>query len=587
MPKISKIIILVLIFVIPILLLTGIQIRYLNSSYPNIYVGNIPVGGKSRNQLEKILQKETELIENKTISFSINKSSYLSIKLNKNLLSYNNSETINQIMSYGRTGSIQNQIKERIALLSTKHTIKPSYTFDNLTFDTLLADIVRDYEKPVHETQLIYTSQGLALTPSKAGVNINRDIVLNQIKNDFEFTSTSGIIELTLEVKQPEITRENSQEILELAKRAVSKPITLYSKQIPEKTWTLDAPQMYEFLEIKYDKDKKKPILSLADYKIASYSSQFKPLIQKDIKEAKYETIGDKVVVIEEAEDGYELDSEKLTSQLTHAVFGSSQTNKIDLPIKTLKPAIASLTVNQYGIKEIIASGTSYFKGSSPARIHNIEIAAQKLNGTIIKSGEIFSMYKAIGNIEKSTGFEDSFIIKNGRTVIGVGGGVCQVSSTLFRAVLNAGFKINERHPHSYRVSYYEQESSPGFDAAIFFPQSDFKFTNNTSNYALIQTKIDKEKSQLTFNIYGVNDGRRVEISTAQVTNRIDPPKEARIPDPSLARGTIRQTEFAAQGSDVTFTRKVTINDQIISNDTFKSHYYPWQAVYYVGIAEN
>ncbi len=576
-----------LILLLPVAFLFIAEIHYFNTAYPNTFLGSINVSGKNRREIENIITQEAQNRQEKTLSFSINKSKYISIKLDKNLLTYDIQKTTDQVMNDGHTGTILERLKNQVMAFNTQKKIKPVYNFDNFTFDTLLADSIRIYEKPVIETQLIYTSTGPALSPSKPGLEADRDQALAKVYKYLNFEEPTGVIELQLEEKNPRTTRENSQDVLALAKQALSRPITLFSPEIPDKTWTLEAPEIYDFLEIKYDQDLQKPKLRLADYKVASYSAQFSSLVKKEAKEAKYETVGSKIVVFEPSQDGRELDTEKLTLQLTQALFSAAPNNRIELPLKTVKPALAFNTLNQYGIKEIIATGKSHFQGSSPARIHNIETAAQKLNGTLIKSGEVFSMYKAIGNIEKTTGFEDSYVIKNGRTVVGVGGGVCQVSTTLFRAALNAGFKINERHPHSYRVKYYEQDAPPGFDAAIFFPQTDFKFTNNTDNYALIQTKIDKSTSELTFNIYGVKDGRNVEFSSTETTNQIEPPKEVRIVDATIPKGITRQTEYAAQGSDITFTRKVTKNGKEISNDKFTSHYYPWQAVFLIGAQTN
>ncbi len=587
MPRLTFFRIILIILALPIVTFLAFELYFFNAAYPNLRIGDIDVGGKSRRQIEEILKKETEFRQNKVVIVSVNKSNYASLKLTKELVTYNISETANEVIAYGRTGSINERMQERLNLWNGPRTIKPVYTFDSLTFDTLLADELRQYEKPIIETELIYTVSGPVLTPSKPGTVVNRDKATRAVEKYLDFKGVLNTIALQTENKNPKVTRENSQEVLELARRAVSRPITLYSPKIADRSWTLDGPQLFDFLEVKYNEAYKKPTLIIADYKVASYSGRIAPLVKKDVKEAKYETIGNKVVVIEPSASGQELDTEKLTQQLSWALFSPSQNSRIDLPIKTIEPALAANTVNQYGIREVIASGTTHFQGSSDARIHNIETAAEKLNGTVIKPGEVFSMYRAIGNIEKSTGFEDSYIIKNGRTVVGVGGGVCQVSTTLYRAALSAGFKINERHPHSYRVKYYEQDAPPGLDAAIFFPTADFKFTNNTDNVALIQTQLDKKNFQLTFNIYGVKDGRTVEISHPDIRNRVAPPKEVRIQSTSVPKGIIRQTEYAAEGSDIYFSRKVTKNGKELINETVKTHYYPWQAVFLIGTKEN
>src|SRR5690606_1667060 len=118
---------------------------------------------------------------------------------------------------------------------------------------------------------------------------------------------------------------------------------------------------------------------------------------------------------------------------------------------------------------------TTYFYGSSASRIQNIEAAAKSFHGVLVAPGEIFSMGDYISDISLENGFAEALIIYGGRTIKGVGGGVCQVSTTLFRTVFFAGFPVIERNPHAYRVSYYELTASgsvntdlAGLDAAVF-----------------------------------------------------------------------------------------------------------------------
>jgi len=572
---------------IPLVIYTLFELAYFNSAYPNLYIGNINVSQKNSTQLQKILSDQFKKHSNQTIIFNLNTGKPITINLTDKILKYDTEKTINQILSYGRSGSILSQLTQKLSLLTTKKTLNPIYDFDNLTFDTLLADSVRQYEKPVLETKLVYLQTGLALTPQKSGVIANREKALQDFQKYIHLQSDSPIFQITLETKNPQITRENSQKILEQATLATSRTITLKSEKIPDRVWTLNGPELYDFLELKYDQDKKQPFLELANYKIASYSAQFEPLIKKDPIEAKFETVGSQTVVLESSQDGYTLDSEQLTKQITQTAFNSDTSSTIEIPIKNTSPAVTMNKVNQFGIKELIATGQSIFKGSSQGRTHNIEVASEKLNGALIKPGQTFSMYQTVGDIEKDTGFVDSAIIKNGRTISGVGGGVCQLSTTLFRAALNAGFPVIERDPHSYRVKYYELDSGPGFDAAIYFPNQDFKFTNNTENNALIQIKIDKEKGILTANIYGVKDNRSIQISEAKITDQIDPPPEVRFNDDTIPVGTTRQTEFSATGATVSFNRTVTRDSQPPISDTFTSIYRPWQAVYLIGTKEN
>jgi vancomycin resistance protein YoaR len=206
------------------------------------------------------------------------------------------------------------------------------------------------------------------------------------------------------------------------------------------------------------------------------------------------------------------------------------------------------------------------------------------LNGIIIKPGEVFSFDQAVGDISSLSGYKQAYVIENGKTVLGDGGGVCQVSTTLFRAALNAGLPIVERHQHAYRVGYYEEDSGPGIDAAIYSPTVDLKFKNDTGHALLIQTYLDFNAQRLTFALFGTKDAnRQVAITTPVVLSQTPAPPPLYQDDPTLPKGQIKQVDFSADGADVYFTRTVTENGKVSIYDKFASEYKPWQAVYLRG----
>lgn len=289
--------------------------------------------------------------------------------------------------------------------------------------------------------------------------------------------------------------------------------------------------------------------------------------------------------------DGQEIDIDVLKSELlskTVSVVSSEkpQTIIISVPVKIVTPKVTTDKANSLGIKELIGKGDSLFQNSIQSRIYNISLAATRLNGILIAPAEVFSFNQALGEIAAFTGYQQAYIIQNGRTVLGDGGGVCQVSTTLFRAALNAGLPIVERHAHAYRVGYYEQDSDPGFDATVYAPSVDLKFRNDTGNYILIQSSVDPAFEQLTFMLYGTKDGRQVVINKSIIISQTPPLPPIYQDDPTIPKGVIKQVDFQASGANVYFTRQVVKNGKVIASDKFVSNYRPWQAVYLKGTKE-
>lgn len=306
--------------------------------------------------------------------------------------------------------------------------------------------------------------------------------------------------------------------------------------------------------------------------------------------EALFSFDNGRVTAFRPSSDGQILDKEKLSEEITSKIpdtlYGSKKIITIDLPIKKLGPKITTDKANNLGIKELIGMGTSLFQHSIPNRVFNVNLAASRMNGILVPPGESFSFNKALGDISSFTGYKQAYIISNGKTVLGDGGGVCQVSTTFFRALLNAGVPITERHSHAYRVGYYEQDSPPGIDATIYSPSVDLSFTNDTGHYILIQTAINPAEQRLTFFLYGTSDGRKSEVSIPVITSQTPPPPPLYQEDPTRPKGSIEQTEFEAWGANVYFTRTVTKNGETLISEKYNSNYQPWKAVYLTGTKE-
>lgn len=310
--------------------------------------------------------------------------------------------------------------------------------------------------------------------------------------------------------------------------------------------------------------------------------------VKADPVDAVFSFQNGRVTTFRPSSNGQAADLDKLQQEISSKIpyilaKGSPQSFSLELPLQIIKPKISTEEVNNLGIKELLGVGTSLYQHSIPSRVYNVNLAASRVNGVIVGPGEEFSFAKAVGDVSSLTGYQQAYVIQNGKTVLGDGGGVCQVSTTLFRAALNAGLPITERHAHAYRVGYYEEDSPPGIDATVYVPSVDLKFKNDTGHSILIQSVNDPNELRLTFYIYGTKDGREVTMTTPVVTSQTPPPPDLYTDDPTLPAGVIKQVDFAAWGARVSFSRTVKKNGKVIIQDTFTSNYQPWQAAYLRG----
>ncbi len=279
---------------------------------------------------------------------------------------------------------------------------------------------------------------------------------------------------------------------------------------------------------------------------------------------------------------GHQVDVEELWTRV-QAAFAAREL-AVDVPLVIRRPDISRLSFKGLQFDNVIAVGESIFSGSEDNRIHNIDHGSRLLDGAIIAPGESFSVNETVGPITLDSGFVEGLVIAPTRTEPGVGGGICQVSTTLFRALFWAGLPIDERWQHVYRVGYYElgEGNPPGFDAAIWQPRQDLRATNDTPNHLLIRREFDPVRQTLRFKILGAPLGRQVTLDSRRGAIEEPPPPKI-VANPELAPGETKQTDSARDGMQAIIYRHVAFGDQMLFKDHFASRFLAWPERWEVG----
>lgn len=287
-------------------------------------------------------------------------------------------------------------------------------------------------------------------------------------------------------------------------------------------------------------------VLSVNQKMVKQFIKDLARQANSDPQNAQLEIKNSKVSAFKLSHPGLQLNEDQSVKVIENYLRAKKHSPFLQLPFKKIKPEISTDSINNLGIVSLIGEGVSDFRGSSSLRIHNIEIGASRFNGALIKPKEEFSFVKILGAVDKNHGYLPELVIKRNETKPEFGGGICQVSTTAFRAAINSGLEITARTNHAYPVSYYNPQ---GMDATVYIPRPDLRFINNTPGYILIQTKIKGTK--LIFDFYGTNDGRKVKI--------IGPKILQRKPDGSM-KTTFTQQVFDQKGN-------------LIREDIFNSNY--------------
>lgn len=236
--------------------------------------------------------------------------------------------------------------------------------------------------------------------------------------------------------------------------------------------------------------------------KVGQYVAQVGEEVDHPPVNARLSFTGGALAVTGQPRDGTVVDRPQAVTSIQAAV--RTPKRLAALPVVAKQADIRQETLPQLGINTLIGTSTTHFGGSPYERIYNIRVGANKFDGILIKPGQEFSFDDQLGDVGPETGYIPGLVILQNKTVPQYGGGLCQVSTTMFRAALAAGLPITARTPHSYAVQWY---APLGMDATIYPPYPDMKFINNTGHYILVQTH--QEGVSLTYDFYGTSDGRK------------------------------------------------------------------------------
>ena len=251
---------------------------------------------------------------------------------------------------------------------------------------------------------------------------------------------------------------------------------------------------------------------------------------------------------------------------------GQRPGRRVSLPVRPVAPKLTTDAARKLGVRERVSTFTTTFSAEDRARVTNIRLIGEAIDGTLVKPGETFSMNAATGERTAAKGYQTANVIVRGELVPGLGGGVCQAGTTVFNALFFGGFKITQRHNHSLHISHYPL----GRDATLNWPDKDLKFVNDTPYGILIKATVTS--SSMTVDLYSTSMGYQVRYTTSGKTNFRPPPTRFK-DDPNLPAGATRVEEPGAPGFDVTVTRTVTRGGRVVRQDTFTSRYSPWTRV--------
>jgi vancomycin resistance protein YoaR len=554
--------------------IVGWQVWHTNRIYSGVTVAGVPVGGLTR--AAALTQVSDSLARYPLPSVSVTYGGrQWSITGDDVPVSTDLLAAVNQAYLVGRTDTWSGNISAQLGAALGAADISPQAVLDTGQLQGAIEQIAAEIREPARAA----AQMGDVVVPAQPGIDVDVEATVAALTSalDNRISGQPIVAEVVVtEVSPPTQTFGQPGASATLSADsatsiATREPLLLRNSQFGL-SFALD-PAMIQSLAVSGD-----PAV-VDEAKLRAVLEGWAAQIEVTPRDARltFDQATQSPVVILESRPGRRLDIDA-TAETIRGALANGWT-RADLMVVTVPPAVDSNRVAEMGIREVVAQGVSYPKGSSGERMRNIGVAAEKFEGVVIPPDGIFSFNQFVEDVSAANGFEDGLIIWGDRTAVGIGGGVCQVSTTIFRAAYNAGLPIVERYNHGYVVSWYGE---PGLDATIFTPTVDFRFRNDTGAYLLIEPVFDMDAGVLTINLYGTKPDRQVIVSDPVIRDIVPPPPALYTLDESLAPGQTKQVDWEQQGMTVEVTRTIIENGQSRS-ETLTSKYQPWRAIYLVG----
>jgi len=501
---------------------------------------------------------------------------------------------LDRAYDYGRDPSLVKRVVNQAASLVNEQAFLAIVDFNETELLEVLQLELEEFETLPQNANLVFenASSEPGITEESSGNTFNYQKAIEQTYNQLVNLELSQV-ELKRTPSEPAVTSTDVEQVLvqvDPLQELFPIDITYFDTRIDfARDWKVRWSDVYANVIVRLHEGS--PVLGFDFSDSEDFWSPFETIVNANYVDAKFEITDDgKVEQFQPSENGYTVNREVSTENINTWIITNLQEQQeeptpVTLAVDITEAKVPTADVNDLGIAEVLGVGYSDFSGSPANRIHNISLGADKLDGLLIEPEETFSLLSALRPFTISEGYLPELVIKGDKIEPEIGGGLCQIGSTTFRAAMKSGLPITERRNHSLVVGYYNdpRNGNPGTDATIYDPAPDFKFTNDTGNYILIKTDMNASTGDLYFTFWGTSDGREADYTEPVVHRWIGTGPTKIVETTELAPGQ-RKCQGAHPGAETSFTYTVKRPDGEVEEEVFKSSYRPLPTICLVGI---
>ena len=559
-----------------------------------VRVSGVDVGGRSEADAAAYLDSELALRAAEPVVLRA-AGKTASVTATEVAISFETTSLARAAYDVGRSGDVMRDIGDRLKAWIARVELPAVPTADPDRVEAVLSAFAKGVDVDAKDAAVAVDGVTVKVRPSKDGRAVDRDATRALLMS--AFTQKGRTVSVPVRTVEPEVSDASAQAAAEDARQMLSDDVEI---AFESKRWSFEPTDIAKWISIdKSDEASGSPAVagteSTSDVaaqgesaaqgvRLVAYVDPAKArtrilpkigAVGRSAKDATFK-VSDGKVTIAASRDGIGPDMDALARELTVALTDPGETRSVALRTRRISPEITTGEAQRMGIKERLSRFTTTFSASNTPRVANIHTLADAIDGTLIKPGGTFSFNGTVGPRTAEKGYQEAPAIVDGKLVPQLGGGICQVGTTLFNTVFESGLPVVERHNHSFYISHYPK----GRDATVSWGGPDFKFRNDTGHWVLLVTAYSN--SSLTIALYGTDPGYEVQAQTGAWENE-KPYGTEETKDPTFPKGARVVEESGITGRSLTVKRIVSKNGDVVRTDEFRSVYRPKAEVVRVG----
>jgi vancomycin resistance protein YoaR len=549
--------------------------------HPGVTVAGVRVGGMTPSQATAALERDLPAKASAPVTVMYGKKNWPVAPADIGL-TFDYPALVKQAMAVGREGGLSGVVSQRVGAWFGRTDLAASGEADPDKMKQALDAVAETTNVPARDAAVVVDGTSVEVKTSADGIELKRDALSKAMLA--AYTTDSRTIATPVQTARPRISNGAAESAKAETLKMMSAPLTVtYSG----KSWTfspVDIGKMIVFQSVEPTGSAARsgsrawtlePSVTQTQA-VQTVAPKLGAAIGTPAQDARFKTSKGSVTIIP-SKNGVGADMALLSADITAALKADAKLARtVEIKTTTIQPALTTEKARTMGVEERISTFTTTYDGSNAPRTSNIHTLGDALDGKLVAPGAVFSFNGAVGERTAAKGYQEANAIVNGKLVPQLGGGICQVGTTLFNTAFFAGVPIPDRQNHSFFISHYPK----GRDATVSWGGPDLKWKNDTKNWILVSVAYASDS--ITISFYGTDPGRTVQFTTSPFTNETPYPVE-KVNDPTLKAGLKLVTDRGETGKKCVVVRTVTSGGQVVRKDTFTSNYKPKVEVVRIG----